>query len=205
MKSILLFMLLPCLGYGQSVEIQQLVLNMEKLAQLKATYQTMLDGYRTLEKGYNQVRDLSKDNFLLHKDYLDGLLAVSPSVQQYGRIQAMVQQHTTLVQEYTTNLRQLQAGRMLQASELYQVKSSMAELVHHSATAVDELVEVLTPGRLRMSDEERISMIHRLDAVVSENLQELRAIALQYRNLVDRRALKKKELQRMKILYGIQR
>lgn len=204
MKSwILFFMLLPGMGYGQSVEMQQLVLNIEKLAQMKASYQAMVNGYRTLESGYRQVSDLAEGNFLLHKAYLDGLLAVSPSVKQYGRIQAMMKKHAKLIETYQFNLLQLQTSRILKASELQQFKTQAAALVQLSSSAIDEMIEVLTPGRMRMSDEERISVINRLDQEVQALFTQLQGIASNYRRLSDQRLQKKSELHRMKLLYGI--
>lgn len=200
---ILLLLLLTSRGYGQSVEIQQLLVNIEKLAQMKASYQTMVNGYKTLSHGYQQVSDLTKGNFLLHKDYLDGLLAVSPSVRQYGRIQAMMQKHARLVDTYQINLLQLQSGGLLKASELQQFKIEAAALVQLSSAAIDEMIEVLTPGRMRMSDEERISVINRLDQEVQALFNQLQGIAKTYRNLFDQRLLRKKELHRMKLLHGI--
>lgn len=198
-----LLLLLTSRGYGQSVEIQQLLVNIEKLAQQKASYQTMVNGYKTLAHGYQQVSELTKGNFLLHKDYLDGLLAVSPSVRQYGRIQAMMQKHARLVDTYQINLLQLQSGRLLKASELQQFKIEAAALVRLSSSAIDEMIEVLTPGRMRMSDEERISMINRLDQEVQSLFNQLQVIAKTYRNLFDQRLLRKKELHSMKLLHGI--
>jgi hypothetical protein len=73
-------------SFGQSQEIQQLLLNWEKLTQLKTILNDMYEGYKIIDKGYTTIRDISQGNFSLHKDFLDGLLEVSPAVQRYKRI-----------------------------------------------------------------------------------------------------------------------
>lgn len=188
---------------GQSVEMKQLLLNIEKLAQMKAHYQAMLQGYRTLENGYRQVNDLVKGNFLLHQEYLDGLWAVRPSVRQYGRIQTIVQRHRLMVDEYRIVLQQMQSARLLKTEELQRLKSSMAAVVNRSNGLLDDMMLVLTPGRLRMNDEERIGLINRVDGEGGELLQQFRSIVDGYSALVDRRMQRQREVKSIRSLYGI--
>ncbi len=188
---------------GQSVEMKQLLLNIEKLAQMKAHYQTILQGYRTLENGYRQVNDLVKGNFLLHQEYLDGLWAVRPSVRQYGRIQMIVQRHRKMVDEYQIVLQQMQSARLLKTEEFKRLKSSMAAVVNRSNGLLDDMMLVLTPGRLRMNDEERIGLINRVDGEGGELLQQFRSIVDGYSALVDRRMQRQREVKSIRSLYGI--
>ncbi len=188
---------------GQSVETKQLLLNIEKLAQMKAHYQTMVQGYRTLENGYRQVNDLARGNFLLHQEYLEGLWAVRPSVRQYGRIQMIVQRHRQMVDEYRILIQQLQSNRILKAAELQRLKTSMAAIVNRSNGLLDDLTLVLTPGKLRMNDEERIGLINRVDGEGGELLQQFRNIVDGYSALVDRRIQRQREVKSIRSLYGI--
>ena len=45
---------------AQSTEIQQLLLNVEKLAQLKKILSNMKKGYEIVSNGYNTIKDISK-------------------------------------------------------------------------------------------------------------------------------------------------
>ena len=63
---------------AQSTEIQQLLLNVEKLAQLKKILGNMKKGYEIISTGYNTIKDISKGNFNLHEAFLDALMQVSP-------------------------------------------------------------------------------------------------------------------------------
>ncbi len=71
---------------AQSTEVQQLLLNIEKLSQLKKILSNMKKGYEIVSNGYNTIKDISKGNFNLHQDFLDGLLQISPTVRKYKRI-----------------------------------------------------------------------------------------------------------------------
>ncbi len=47
-------------------EIEQLLLNVEKLAQFKQILKDMQDGYEILVQGYGVIKNLSEGNFNLH-------------------------------------------------------------------------------------------------------------------------------------------
>jgi hypothetical protein len=57
----------------QSDEAQQLLLYIEKLAQLKNILNDMYRGYQIVSKGYNTNKDISKGNFNLHNVFLKRL------------------------------------------------------------------------------------------------------------------------------------
>ena len=66
---------------AQSTEIQQLLLNVEKLAQLKKILSNMKKGYEIVSNGYNTIKDISKGNFNLH----DAFLEMRREVKYYGQ------------------------------------------------------------------------------------------------------------------------
>lgn len=72
--------------FPQSQEAQQLLLNWEKLTQLKKILNDMYKGYEIVSQGYNTIKNLSQGNFNLHKIFLDGLMQVSPAVKKYKRV-----------------------------------------------------------------------------------------------------------------------
>src|ERR1700730_18790216 len=76
----------PNIVKAQTQEAQQLLLNWEKLTQLKSVLKNMYEGYRIVSKGYNTIKDISQGNFTLHQVFLDGLLEVSPAVRKYKRV-----------------------------------------------------------------------------------------------------------------------
>ena len=49
-----------CTVNAQSAEAQQLLLNVEKLSQLKSILKNMYKGYEVVSKGYNAIQDISK-------------------------------------------------------------------------------------------------------------------------------------------------
>ncbi|MGY4383932.1 preprotein translocase subunit YajC [Pedobacter sp. UYP24] len=56
---------------AQSTEVQQLLLNVEKLSQLKNILSDMKKGYTIVTNGYNAVKNISQGNFSLHEVFLE--------------------------------------------------------------------------------------------------------------------------------------
>ena len=75
---ILCFMNMGFMVQCQSAEIEQLLLNFEKLMQFKKILQNMYEGYTILEKGYNNIRNISEGNFSLHKVFFGRLIGSEP-------------------------------------------------------------------------------------------------------------------------------
>lgn len=81
--TVLILVLLIPRAQSQSQEVQELLLDVTKLEQFKQILKDMKSGYTLVMQGYTTVRDISKGDFNLHKVFLDGLMAVSPTVRKY--------------------------------------------------------------------------------------------------------------------------
>jgi DNA repair ATPase RecN len=85
---------------AQAEEIEQLLLNVEKLAQLKQILADLKKGYEIVSKGYTTIKNISEGNFNLHKTFLDGLLEVSPTVRNYKKVAGIINHQIAIVKEY---------------------------------------------------------------------------------------------------------
>ena len=160
---------------AQSDEAQQLLLDVEKLAQLKKILNNMYEGYRIVSKGYNTIKDISKGNFDNHKAFLDGLMQVSPGVKKYKRIADIISYQSQLVNEYKSAFKRFKTSSLFNASEMKYMGVVYDNLFSKSLQNLDELVMVITAGKLRMSDDERVNAIDRIFNDVTEKLNFLRA------------------------------
>lgn len=149
-------------GFSQSQEVQQLLLNVEKLAQFKKILNDMYKGYKVLYKGYTTIKDISEGNFSLHKTFLDGLLQVSPAVRKYKRIADIISYQLRIVKEYKTAFSQFRQDKHFTAEEIDYLGKVYSNLFKESMKSLDELSMVITTGKLRMNDDERLQAIDRI-------------------------------------------
>lgn len=188
---------------AQVQEMQQLILDIEKLTQLKGILSDMKTGYQIYQQGYGSISQLSKGNFDLHSVYLTGLLSINPTVKNYGRVAEIITQQVSLISEYKSAYKQFQQSGSFSVSELNYMSNVYTQLVNQSLQNLDDLTNVLTAGKLRMSDDERIRAIDRIYASSSDKLQFLRHFNRQGVLLNIQRSKDVGDTRTMKQLYGI--
>ena len=184
---------------AQSTEIQQLLLNVEKLAQLKKILSNMKKGYEIVSNGYNAIKDISKGNFNLHEAFLDGLMQVSPTVRKYKKIGEIIIFQSQLVKEYKSAFKRFKTSNLFNTNEIKYMDNVYSNLFNKSLQNLDELTMVITAGKLRMSDDERLNVIDRIYIDIGDKLVFLRTfnkennvLAIQRgREMVDTRVSKK--------------
>lgn len=156
--------------YGQAAEAQQLLLNVEKLAQLKNILKDMKEGFVIVSKGYNTIKNITKGTFSLHDAFLGALLQVSPAVKKYKRVADIVVIESQILKEYKASLKRLKSSNLFNPDELKYMETVYINLFKKSLQHLDELAIVITSGKLRMSDDERIEAIDRVYAGITEKL-----------------------------------
>lgn len=180
MKSLLILLLLTAqissnVLYAQSTEAQQLLLNVEKLAQFKKILSNMKKGYEIVSTGYNTIKDISQGNFNLHDAFLNALLQVSPTVRKYKRVADIISCQSQIVKEYRSAFNRFKSTNLFNFSEITYMEDVYKNLFNKSLQNLDELAMVLTAGKLRMSDDERIAAIDRIYKDISDKLVFLRS------------------------------
>jgi hypothetical protein len=184
---------------AQSYEVQQLLLDIEKLSQFKSILSDMERGYAMLRQGYSQVEDLAQGNFSLHRVFLDGLLVVNPEVRKYKRVADIIADEGRILSEYQFAYRRFSSGGLFNAAELGYISNVYAKLTKRALQNASGLADVLTDGKLRMSDDERLSAIDRIYLDTDDKLVFLRSFnrrtgmlqAQRQKELNDTRTIKK--------------
>ncbi|WP_423147048.1 TerB family tellurite resistance protein [Rubrolithibacter danxiaensis] len=207
MKRTLLFVLLmTCISQqspAQSPEVQQLLMNVEKLAQLKQILTDMKKGYKIISSGYNAVKNLSEGNFNLHKVFLDGLMQVSPAVRNYKKIAEIISYQVMLVKEYKSAYNKFRRNGSFNPQELDYFGRVYSKLFKQSINNLDHLMTVITADKLRMSDDERLQAIDDVFLDLEDKLVFLRHFNSQISILSFQREREKNDAFTMQKIYGL--
>ena len=145
--------------HGQSYELQRLILDIEKLAQLRNILKDMYTSYEILSTGYNTIKNISQGNFSLHQAFLDGLLEVSPAVKKYKRVADIIDYQVRIVSEYKAAYKRFKQDKNFNPAEITYLGSVYNNLFNESLKNLENLLDVITASKLRMSDDERLSAI----------------------------------------------
>lgn len=173
------------LASAQSAELQQLILNVEKLAQLKKILSGMKSTYDIVVKGYERIKGLTEGNYSIHSIFLDGLLQVSPQIRKYKKVGDIISFQLRILDEYRSAVRRIKSSSLFTLDESNNLIAAFREILDLSIRCVEELSVVLTAGKLRMSDEERISAIDRIyddakESLFKFRLQKNKALSIEY-------------------------
>jgi len=209
-KFIIMFIIVGC-GFmmpeksnAQSYEIEQLILDWEKLSQLKNILSDLYKGYEILSNGYNAIRDISQGNFNLHKVFLDGLLLVSPAVKNYKHVADIIDYQSKLVSEYKSAFSLFSQDKHFTPDEIVYLGQVYGNLFNESLNDINNLINVITAGKLRMSDDERL---HAIDGIYMDSKEKLMFLR-QFNNsttvLAVNRAADDNDAVTVKNLYGLE-
>lgn len=200
---LLMCLVILCLGPSQAVaqsqETQQLLLNIEKLSQLKNILRDMKRGYEIVSRGYSTVRDIAKGNFSLHEVFLDGLLAVSPVVKKYHKVAGIISRQKQLIGSYGSVFRGLD-GR-LDPLQLDYVQGVYGQLVDRSLDDLEELAMIITASKLRMNDAERLAAIDRIFEASEQKLMFLQDLSAKAMAIASYRGKENADLEALGGLY----
>jgi hypothetical protein len=200
---LLLLFFLSSKSFSQTQAIQQLLLDVEKLTQLKNILTELKSGYEIVSDGYTTIKNISEGNFNLHDIFLKSLLEVSPAVKNYIRVKDILDAQLSIVREYKNALKQFRGSGEFSVDEINYLEKVYANLLNHSLNNLQTMMMVITAGKLRMSDDERINSIDGVWKEVSQQLTFLRHFNNQARILCLQRAKEKNDLSTINQLYDV--
>ena len=188
---------------AQSFEAEQLLLDVEKLSELKGILQDLKDGYQVLESGYSAIRDIAKGSFDLHKAFLDGLLAVSPAVRGYERIAEIAALQVQIVERAETALSRMRQAGTWQPAELAALGQVYSRVLADCAEDLGDVVLVVTDGAIRANDAERMQELDTIYSRMREKYQLVNGLSNQGALLSMLRSREAGEVPVLRELFGI--
>lgn len=198
----LMTLLIPNRSLAQSDEAQQLLLNWEKLQTLEKMLDNMYMGYKILDKGYTTIKKIAEGDYSIHQAFLDGLMAVNPSVRNYKRIPFIIEYQKLLIKEYKRAWSRFKNDPNLTIDEIFYIESVYKFIIEASVRNLDDLAMIITATKLRMSDDERMRAIDNIFFDMENRMVFLRGFNNDTRLLAIQRAFAKNDQQTVKKLYG---
>lgn len=193
--------LIPVKVNAQLYELERLILDIEKLAQLKSVLTNLYKDYEVLETGYTAIKNISEGNFNLHKVFLDGLLAVSPAVRKYERVVDIIEDQGRIVSEYKAAFNRFKQDKHFSPDELSYMITVYNNLVTKRESNLENLLNVITANKLRMNDAERLHAIDKIYSDTHGELSFLRQFNSKTGSLAFQRAREENDIESVRGLY----
>ena len=188
---------------AQSDEAQQLLLNWEKLQELEKILDNMYTGYKILDRGYTTIKNISEGNYTLHQLFMDGLMAVNPTIRNYKRIPYIIDYQKLLLKEYKNAYNRFKDDPNFKPQEIAYLANVYSFLFQASLRNIDDLVMIITATKLRMSDDERMQAIDRIFYDMEGKLIFLRGFNNSTQLLAIQRARSINDVRTIQHLYGV--
>ncbi|MET4082967.1 hypothetical protein ABIB40_002934 [Pedobacter sp. UYP30] len=163
----MLFIILACISLNAKSQTWDEVFRQKKtqekyliqqLAALKLYSGYLKKGYDIASKGINGIKSFSKGEFNLHQDFFNSLENVNPAIAKNGKIAEIIKWQATI----SIDLNTLNTLNGFSAEDKSYFRDVRAKLSKECNLDLDELLLIITSGKVIMKDDERIE---RLDGI----------------------------------------
>lgn len=185
---------------AQSQEMEQLKLDLEKLAQLKLMLSEMKSGYQSLVRGYNSLHDAGLNNLNLHQQYLNDLLKINPAVSADPSIAAVYAGREQMGKSCNDLLSAIRLSGFFSVTEINELNQHCHEILQRADGDIRLLEGILQPGALRMSDAERSSLIAVIQRAMQKRVEKINAVTISYQQNLQRRLQQSRDKARIQQL-----
>jgi hypothetical protein len=131
----------------------------QQLAALKMYAAYLKKGYEVADRGLKTIKEFTNGEFNLHSDFIKSLKVVNPAVAGNPKIIDILKWQSAIIKGYTTLRREV-----VENSDRNYFESVRAKVLSESQQDIDELLLVITSGKLELKDDERLKRIDMLHA-----------------------------------------
>jgi hypothetical protein len=214
MKNIILFLFFTSLFFQQSFAqgtggfFNQQSSKVKFMVAQIVGYETFLQGLKTgyhiTENGLNTAHELKGGTFDLHMAYFNSLQQVNPLISAYPKGKAIAGIQQQINQVFTNELIWQQQQKVLSTNEVLYIRQVYTNLMTKCQQDMSELAQVLTPGKLQLSDHQRMMRIDHIYADMQDKLAFSISFTTKCRQMATDRQRARKNSDQLKTLYGIQ-
>lgn len=115
-------------------------------------------GYNIATSGIHTVRDIKNGEFGLHSAFFSSLKAVSPFIRNNSKVAEIIEMQLAISKSFNG----IKSNDLLSDGDREYIGSVRAKVLDECLTDLEELLLVITSGKVEMTDDERIE---RLDQV----------------------------------------
>tara|TARA_R110002050_G_scaffold102384_2_gene210918 strand:+ start:1506 stop:2165 length:660 start_codon:yes stop_codon:yes gene_type:complete len=134
----------------------------QQIAALQVYIDYAQKGYAIAKEGLDIIGNLKEGELGLHTDYFNSLENVNPEIRQYANVPDIMAIQAKIVQRCNQTRRHSQRSNLFNTEEKDYIGRVLDRLLVDCANVLDELLTVVTHGKLEMTDDERLERIDML-------------------------------------------
>lgn len=140
---------------------------LQQIAALQVYIGYAKKGYEIVGSGLQTVRDITNGEFGLHNAFISGLKKISQTIRNDVRVVEIIEAQVSIIKAFGT----IKNHKGFGADQLSYINRLADAVISECYTDLEELLLVITSGKLEMKDDERLK---RLNAIYERMLDKSR-------------------------------
>lgn len=137
---------------------------LEQIAALQMYIGYAKKGYDIAGSGLNTIRDITRGEFNLHDTFISSLKTVNPLLRNSSKVADIIALQISISKAFAN----LNKNSLLQLSDQLYISGVKERVMDECQEDLEELLLVITSGRIEMDDEQRIKRLDRIYAAMNE-------------------------------------
>jgi hypothetical protein len=138
--------------------------NEQQIAALGTFITVAEKGYSIVESGLSAIKGIKTGELNLHSSFYASLESINPAIGNMGEIAEIVALQLATAERVNAALARYRQNGSMGTDEVTAVSQVLQGVVNAGISDVGTLIKIITPGKLQMTDDQRMDYIRELDA-----------------------------------------
>jgi len=170
----------------------------QQIAALQVYGGYLKKGYAIADQGLQTVKGFTNGEFSLHQSFISSLKAVSPAVRNHAKVAEIIAMQLAISKAFA-----ISGDGFLSTSDRAYVLDVKDKVMDECGKDLEELLLVITAGKVEMSDDERLERLDKVYIAMQDKAAFTQSFCNQVNLLIQQRAGEQRSLNQLKNSYGI--
>jgi hypothetical protein len=185
----------------KKTQIEYLV---DQIGALEVYAGSLEKGYEIAHSGLTAIHNIKKGDFSLHSEYFTSFSQVSPPIKAYWKIADILETEIRIVRACASEGRLLKPASLFNDEEIRYCNSVLSGVLEGCGDLTSQLIDLISDGKLRMKDDERIGRIDEVHAAMKDRERFVLSFSRGTKTLALQRANEENDVSVSRLLYGVQ-
>lgn len=176
---------------------------LQQIAALQVYINYAKKGYNIVSGGINTIRDIKKGDLNLHNTFFSSLKTINPKISRYAKVADIISYQVRIIKLARQTLQSIKEANQFSVEEIEYCKKVLDALLDDCIQSVTELLEIITPDKLQMTDDERLVRIDKLYQDMQDKFTFCNVMSEDISLLALQRLTEQMEINRSKLINGI--
>jgi hypothetical protein len=176
---------------------------LQQIAALQVYIGYAQKSYNIVSSGIHTIRDIKKGDFNLHNTFFNSLKSINPKISRYAKVADIITYQIRIIKLTKQTLQSIREANQFTLGEMEYCKKVFDALLDDCVESIDELLTVITPDKLTMKDNERLTRIDKLYLDMQDKFTFCNVMSEDIGILALQRMSEKIEINQSKLINGI--